>query len=169
LEPYPLTDQKWFGVPWDEWRMRAWRTLAPFAFGSPELFWVLLDARSLVEIKFEQYHDTRFQRLTDLHTPDLLVLNFPTVYYPNAAMAAYLSQVLEIRKDLGRPSWIYSELPLPRFQRVFGGEVVHALRVSAGVLVADVEGVPPVPVPTDVVSRPAGKASRPKPNRKPRG
>jgi len=168
LEPYPLTDQKWFGVPWDEWRMRAWRTLAPLAFGTPELFWVLLDAPSLVEIAFEEYHDLRFQRLTDLHTPDLLVLRFPSIYYPNAALASYVARVLSLREYWGRPTWVYSELSLHRFQRTYGGDHTQALRLP-GPGVVQTEVVRPVVTPADILSRPPAGTSRPKPNRKPRG
>lgn len=131
-EPYPLFDQAWIGVPWDEWRMMAWKSLAPFAFTQPELFWVRIEITALIDIKFGSCHDKRFENLGDLHTPDLLVIHFPSVHYRNAALASYVQQVLSIRKDMGRPTWVYCELPLPRFAQVYGGDMVLALGLPAG-------------------------------------
>ena len=130
-EPYPLFDQTWIGVPWDVWRMMAWKSLAPFAFTQPELFWVRLEITALIDISFGRYHDQRFENLGDLHTPDLLVIHFPRVYRPYAALASYVQQVLSIRTDMGRPTWAYCELPLHRFVQVYGSDMALVLRVAS--------------------------------------
>lgn len=130
-EHWPLADVTSLGHPrtYDEFRRQVWRSLLYHRPAHPLMRYAYIDGYQLVTLHFAEEGEP----LQDMIDMDLLVLHVGVVVIPNRIFPAILGRVLHLRRTAGRPSWVWSPLPIGLLRKEFGVELLRALEVSESV------------------------------------
>jgi hypothetical protein len=122
--PYRLDDITVFGAV-DNFRMMVWRSLC--AHVNNILKYEYLDAHRLVEIYLGQ--DPDYARIRDLEDLDLVVLLIGVSDPPNKMLPSLCAQLITGRRQLGKPTWIYTPFLTDRFRSIYGPELAELLGI----------------------------------------
>lgn len=137
--PYPLRDLTIGGVPAGltpeetrHFRYMVWRSLLQ---QRETLVYEYLDAYRLVDMQFER--DPTYDNPRDLVVPDLVILILGVTEVPNKLLGPLVSQLVSMRRFEGKPTWVYTPMPLLRLREEYGwaladmiGAPVRALAVK---------------------------------------
>jgi hypothetical protein len=120
--PFALEDMT-VGGSWAAlapFKAMVWRSLAEMR--DTRLRYDYVDAYRLVDIQFER--DETYGSVRSLSDLDLLIFVLGLADVPNKMLPSLICQVLMLRKDAGRPTWVFSPFNRARVLDVYGSSVV---------------------------------------------
>lgn len=104
---------------------RAWMSLLSISHNC-DLHYDFVEASRLVEIYLTQ--DSEYTRIRELEDLDLLILTLGVAEPPNKMLPSLVVQVVSQRTNLGKPTWIYSAVPLNSISSRYGDELACLLQ-----------------------------------------
>lgn len=122
FSPFPLED---FAVHGDyaQFCGQVWHSLLSYV--SFDLHYQFIDAYRLVEIYLDQ--DVEFKKVRDLEPYDLVIVVIGISDLPNRMLPPLMCMLLQQRRMLGRPTWIYSSLKPSQFLDKYGRDLFSLL------------------------------------------
>jgi hypothetical protein len=132
----------------NKFKAMVWRSLVAYRDTAGLRRYDYLDAYRLIDIYFEK--DTDYETPRNLVQLDLLVLVLGLADVPNKLLPSLIVQALTLRRDAGRPTWVYAPYTRDRVNAVYGADVGMLIGEVSPVLYPSTPTGVAVPTPTEV-------------------
>lgn len=129
--PYPLKDLTVGGrglasPEMVDFKGMAWRSL--LAHRPPDLMYEYMDSYRLAAIHFKEDRGTpEYTSVRELIPLDLLIIHFGITELPNRMLGPLMVQVLILRREQARPTWVFTALQLSKIRETFSNELGDVL------------------------------------------
>lgn len=155
---WPAKDRVLAGGSWDEFRWMAWRSYEELQLFERVRAQVA-NARDIIDREFGKLEGEK--TMVGYVEPALLIIRVDRWWEYPTAFPRRLCHLVEMRRDLAKPTWIYLPYDVNRLRREWGADVVEFLNPVSAV---DSQGMPaeasastaPAPAPAQNVGAAIG-------------